>query len=75
MTVDERDELVRDLERIGVRVLAAEPRPEYAGELGGWQIRCWCEQPAHEYIITNAARFRATVHAGLIPDVPRGALD
>lgn len=72
MTADEADELVRDLERIGVQVEAVEPRPWHEGE---WQMRCWCPDPAHFYLITNAARFRQAVRDGLTPVLPSGALD
>ena len=72
MTIDERDELVRDLERACVRVEAVELLPWHGGE---WQVRCWCPDPAHFYTTTNAARFREAVHNGLIPEAPRRALD
>ena len=64
MTEAERDELVRDLARAGVRVLGVEPRLSYANEPDGWQIRCWCEQPVHAYTIGNAQRFLGAVRAG-----------
>ena len=72
MMPDQCDELVRDLERIGVRVLRIEQRPDYPGEL---QLRAWCDKPAHEYLIANAVLFRQTVRDGFSSVLPRGALD
>ena len=72
MTPDQCDKLVRDLERIGVRVLGIELRPDYPGE---WQIRAWCSNPPHEYVIANAVLFRQTVRDGFSSVLPRGALD
>jgi hypothetical protein len=72
VTADERDELVADLLRICVLIEKVEPRPDYPGE---WQIVAWSPNPLHRYTITNAKVFREAVHAGLNPDLPRGALD
>jgi hypothetical protein len=72
VTADEANELVHDLERIGVRVLRIEPRPDHPGE---WRIRAWCDKPAHEYLIANAVLFRQTVRDGFSSVLPRGALD
>ena len=71
MTAAERDELVSDLQRIGVLIEAVERRPDHDGE---WQIVCWCPHPLLRYTITNAKLFRETVRAGLTPVLPRGAL-
>jgi hypothetical protein len=75
LTAAERDELVADLRRARVCVLGVEPRPAYAHEPGGVQVRAWCEQPAHAYTVSDAAGFREAVRAGIVPDIPRGALD
>jgi hypothetical protein len=72
VTEVERDELVRDLERAGMRIVAIEPRPFYAGE---WQIRVWSRRTTVEHVIADAVLFRQVVRAGLTPVLARGALD
>jgi hypothetical protein len=76
MTTEQRDELVRDLQRAGVRVIETKQRV-YDGQ---WQVTCWWESPAYpyavyQYTITNAVRFRRAVPDWLMPVVPRGVLD
>ena len=69
MTAEQRDELVRDLERAGVRVVAIEPRPHYPGE---WQLRCWRGSPAGAHVITNETLARQAVRDRLTPVLPSG---
>jgi hypothetical protein len=71
------DELAADLERAGVYVHAVEPRIArgYYDGSDDWQLYCWCEDPPHFYVISDAARFRKAVHDGLSDVLPRGALD
>jgi hypothetical protein len=70
MTAEQRDELVRDLERAGECIVAIEPRPHYPGE---WRIRCWRESSAGAHVITNATLVRQAVRDGLTPVLLRGA--
>lgn len=51
-----------------------EPSGYYAGQ-DEWQLRCRCSDPAHFYTINDAAHFRQAARDGLIPELPRGALD
>jgi hypothetical protein len=77
MTADEADELVHDLERAGVQVETVEPlEPRaYYQDRSEWQIRCWCPDPTHLYVITNARFIREAVHARLLPNLPPSAPD
>jgi hypothetical protein len=77
VTADERDELVRDLERAGVQMEAVQPRElsGYYASQNEWQLRCRCPDPAHCYTITDAKCFRQAVRDGLTPVLPRGELD
>lgn len=71
MTHDEAQALAADLERAGVRIIETRQRASD----GAWVIVAWCDMPAHEYTITNAAVFRKAVREGIIPQLAPHALD
>jgi hypothetical protein len=68
MTAEQRDDLIRDLERAGVRVIETKQRV-YDGQ---WQVTCWWESASYpyavyQYTITNAVRFRQAERDWLTP--------
>jgi hypothetical protein len=69
MSRSECDSLLRDLVAGGIEVVQVEaPAP------GAYRIRCRCPLPTHDYTINDAALFRQTVRAGLVPWIRRDAL-
>jgi hypothetical protein len=76
MTAEQRDDLIRDLQRAGVRVIEAK---QQAND-GQWQVTCWWESASYpyavyQYTITNAVRFRWAERDWLTPVLSRRVLD
>lgn len=71
MTLDECDEMIEDLKRVGVRTGTV----QFDEEMGDWKFACWCPVREQFYWVANARLYRVMVGLGLVPHVPREAFD
>ena len=71
MTLDECDDMIRDLQRVGVKT----GEPQWDEKRGDWKFSCWCPVREQFYWVANARLYRVMVGLGLVHHVPRDAFD